>query len=83
LKDLHKLLKGNDRKLRKLGQRMSEAATEGSMDIWGEDAMNMNYERRQGAEAVIEEEINMIEEKRESKAEEGAERERETETETE
>jgi hypothetical protein len=97
LKELHKLLKCNDRQLRKLGRRMSEAAIEGSMDIWREYARNMNHERGGGegegegadgdadadaeAEAVIEEEINIIEEERESEAEAEAERERERERE--
>jgi hypothetical protein len=97
LKELHKLLKCNDRQLRKLGWRMSEAAIEGSMDIWREYARNMNHERGGGegegegadgnadaeAEAAIEEEINIIEEERESEAEAEAEAEAERERERE
>jgi hypothetical protein len=62
---------------------MSEAAIEGSMDIWREYAKNMNHERGERADAVIEQEINLIEEERESEAEAEAEREREREGERE
>jgi hypothetical protein len=47
LKDLHKVLRCDDRELKKLGLRMSEAVIRGSMEIWRQFAQ-MSHERRVG-----------------------------------
>jgi hypothetical protein len=70
LKELHKMLKCDNRKLRKLGQRMSEAAIEGSREIWRDYAKTMNHERGEEADAVIAREIEVIEEQEAEREEE-------------
>jgi hypothetical protein len=48
LKDLHTVSRCDDRQLKKLGWRMSEAVIRGSMEIWRYFAQRMSYERRVG-----------------------------------
>jgi hypothetical protein len=47
-KDLHTVLRYDDRQLRKLGRRMSEAVIGGLMEIWRQFAHKMSHERRVG-----------------------------------
>jgi hypothetical protein len=46
LKDFHTVLRCDDRQLKKLGLRMSEAVIRGSMEIWRQFAQRMSHERR-------------------------------------
>jgi hypothetical protein len=48
LKDFHTVLRCDDRQLKKLGRRMSEAVIRGSMEIWRQFAQRMSHERRVG-----------------------------------
>jgi hypothetical protein len=47
LKDLHTMLRCDNRQLKKLGRRMSEAVIRGSMEIWRQ-FVQMSHERRIG-----------------------------------
>jgi hypothetical protein len=46
--DLHTVLRCDDRQLKKLGRRMSEAVIRGSMEIWRQFAQRMSHEKRVG-----------------------------------
>jgi hypothetical protein len=48
LKDLHTVLRCDDRQLKKLGRRMSEAMIRGWIEIWRQYAQRMSHERRVG-----------------------------------
>jgi hypothetical protein len=74
LKDLQQVLRCTDRELKKLGRKMSEAVIIGSMEIWRQNAKDFRggtSETSETAEAIIEEEVQqldqeMIEEERET-----------------
>jgi hypothetical protein len=48
LKDLHAVLRCDDRRPEKLGRRISEAVIRGSMETWRQSAQRMGHERRVG-----------------------------------
>jgi hypothetical protein len=60
--DLQKVLKCNDRELKKLGRKMSETVILGSMEIWRQAAQNIGAGRNDYANRLVEEEAVLTEE---------------------
>jgi hypothetical protein len=56
LKDLQKVLGCTDRKMKKLGRRMSEAVIMGSMEIWRQNAREIRRGDDEDANALVAEE---------------------------
>jgi hypothetical protein len=49
-----------DQKMRKLGKKMSEAAIMGSMEIWRQNAHQIEREPENEANALVEEEVALL-----------------------
>jgi hypothetical protein len=62
MKDLQKVLKCNDRELKKLGRRMSETVIVGSMEIWRQTTRNIGAGTNEEMNRLIEEEAILAEE---------------------
>jgi hypothetical protein len=62
MKDLQKVLKCNDRELKKLGRRMSETVILGSMEIWRQTTRNIGAGMNEEMNRLIEEEAVLAEE---------------------
>jgi hypothetical protein len=60
LKGLQIILKCNDRELRKLGRRMSEAAIMGSMEIWRQYVRRVERGTQEGGNLMVEAEIEDV-----------------------
>jgi hypothetical protein len=61
MKDLQKVLKCNDRELKKLGRRMSETIVLGSMKIWRQTTRNIGAGMNDEVNRLIEEEAVLAE----------------------
>jgi hypothetical protein len=61
LKALQKVLKCNSKEMRKLGKKMSETVMVGSMEIWRQNAHEIQPGTRDDANALIREEIDQLE----------------------
>jgi hypothetical protein len=60
LKDLQKVMGCTDEKIRKLGRMMSEAEIMGSMEIWRQNAHEIEREPENEANALAEEEVALL-----------------------
>jgi hypothetical protein len=60
LKELQKVLKCNTKEMRKLGKKMSETVIVGSMEIWRQNAHEIEPGTREDANALILEEIEQL-----------------------
>jgi hypothetical protein len=56
MKDLQKVLRCNDKELRRLGRQMSETMIVGSMEIWRQNARRIEAGSRKEVNEMIEEE---------------------------
>jgi hypothetical protein len=61
LKDLQKVLGCSDREMRKLGRKMSETVILGSMEIWRQNAREIERGREEAANQMIQEEADQLE----------------------
>jgi hypothetical protein len=61
LKEQQKVLGCTDRKMKKLGRRMSEAMSMGSMEIWRQNAREIRRGDDEDANALVAEEIDLLE----------------------
>jgi hypothetical protein len=61
LKDLQKVLRCNDKEMRKVAKKMSETVIVGSMDIWRQGAKQIKRGVKDDVNELIREEIERIE----------------------
>jgi hypothetical protein len=60
LKNLRKVMGCTDQKIRKLGRKMSEVVIIGSMEIWRQNAPEIEREPENEANALVEEEVALL-----------------------
>jgi hypothetical protein len=63
LKDLQKVLGCTDQEMRKLGRKMSETVIMSSVEVWQQDAHEIERGREDAANALVEEEIAILDAK--------------------
>jgi hypothetical protein len=60
LKDLQKVMGCTDQKIRELGRKMSEAVIMGSIEIWRQNAREIEREPENAANALVEEQVALL-----------------------